>query len=76
MSATAHRSFHPSQTGTDSEDEDIIAVEEEDPDVPGQTKTVHYAVAREPVLKQKYSNTTFFIFGAILVGLAIMTDER
>ncbi len=76
MSATAHRSFHPSQTGSDSEDEDIIAVEEEDPDVPGETRTVHYAVAREPVLKQKYSNTTFFIFGAILVGLAIMTDER
>ena len=59
----------------DSEDEDIIAVEEDDPEVPGETRTVYRrAERRKPT--QKYSNTTFLVFGAILLGLAFMTDER
>ena len=64
----------------DSEDEAIL-VEEPDLDgAPGDTKVVRYegpsAKSTDPQNKKGYSNTAFFVFGAVLLGLALMTDER
>jgi len=76
LHASAVRAFNYD----DSEDEAIL-VEEPDLDgAPGDTKVVRYegpsAKSTDPQNKKGYSNTAFFVFGAVLLGLAFMTDER
>ena len=80
-----HISVHASAVraflNPDDSEDDAILVEEPDKDgAPGDTKVVRYdgpsAKSTDPQNKKGYSNTAFFVFGAVLLGLAFMTDER